>query len=127
MTTKRFAIIGIALAWGLLPGTALGLFQQKTEESITVAAGFLGQASYWNNGTNGWTMARYSKTGYPIDYYWKLEGSKYNGGGFLEDDFANGSFKIVEMYWNGTIYSTASSYIHNNNSTTFHSYSVISN
>ena len=115
MATRRLATVVTVLMLGLLPHTAFGLFQNKTEESVTVAAGYLAQASYWNSGTNGWTLARYSKAGVPISYYRRVHGTKYSGGQYLDDDYLNGSYAVAEMYWDGTIYNCVRSRVENVN------------
>jgi|GEM_PF-2369275 len=73
--------------------------------------GWLAQGSQWNSGTNGWTMARYIRSGFPKRLYkvnhgiYRTQGNchNYQEVFFGRDVVVGSSYMICEWYWNGAI------------------------
>lgn len=73
--------------------------------------GWFAQASYWNTGTNGWTMARYANAGVSHNFYGVNHGLYRNQSNchnyqdlfFGDRLWVNVTFAIQEWYWNGAV------------------------
>jgi hypothetical protein len=90
-----------------IPGQSLW---QTIVELFDEGEGMLAQAAIYS-GYNGWTFARYSKSGVSIDYYLNNYGVKYVGAPYNFEQWSHGSYAVAEYYWDGATYSCAHSLV----------------
>lgn len=119
MKTYRHRWLGSALLIGLLMAATSQGFQwgnsfiSYTGGPPSPPTGFLADIDIAGTPQQGWTFARYSNAGSPLDLHRRSEGLFTGGGLDVPEDqnLSNATYALAEQYWSDSTYFCGKSWV----------------